>query len=55
MTQLKVIDVIFLLIKILVLKGNVPLYYHLPGYDDVPLEIEGIEIRHTYEDKMTIY
>jgi len=48
MKQLKTINIIWRLIKILFRYGNAPLFYHcVGGAKDVPLEVEEIEIRET--------
>uniref|UniRef100_A0A6M3IMC0 Uncharacterized protein n=1 Tax=viral metagenome TaxID=1070528 RepID=A0A6M3IMC0_9ZZZZ len=55
--QLKVMGLIWLFIRILFSRGNVPVYYHCPeSAMDCPLEVEGIEIRETLlGDKVTIF
>lgn len=58
MKQLKILNLIWLLIKILCIKGNDFIFYHCchEGSEDCPLEVEGIEIRKTLVgDKITIY
>jgi len=58
MRQIKAIELIWLLIKVLFRHGNAPVYYHICGSIDsidCPMEVEGIEIRKAYEDKVTIY
>ena len=57
MKQLKIINAIWQLIKILFRHGNVPLFYHcIGGAGDVPMEVEKIEIRKTMlGDKVTFY
>ena len=57
MKPLKVISLIWLLVKILFSKGNVFIYYHVVGgAKDCPLEVECIEKRKTMlGDKFTIY
>ena len=58
MRQIKAIELIWLLIKVLFKCGNAPIYYHIcgtPASNDCPLEVGGIEIRKSYEDKVTIY
>ena len=57
MKPLKVINLIWLLVKILFSKGNVFIYYHVVGgAKDCPLEVECIEKRKTMlGDKFTIY
>ena len=58
MRQIKAIELIWLLIKVLFRYGNASIFYHICGHIDsidCPMEVEGIEIRKSYEDKVTIY
>lgn len=58
MKQLRILNLIWLLIKIFFIKGNDFIFYHCchEGSKDCPLEVEGIEIRKTLVgDKITIY
>jgi len=54
-SQLTITQLIFKLLLKLFTHGNMPVYYHVAGHNDCPLEVEGVEIRTTYEDKLTIY
>ena len=56
-TQIRIVRLIWLLIKMLSRKGNALVYYHcIGGAWDCPLEVEGIEIRSTLlGDKVTVY
>lgn len=58
MRQIKAIELIWLLIKILFRYGNAPIFYHICNSSNsfnCPMEVEGIEIRRSYENKVTIY
>jgi len=57
MKQLKIIKLIYLLIKMLFIHGNLPVFYHcIGGAKDVPIEIEEVEVRNTLlGKKITMY
>jgi len=57
MKQIKIIDLVWLLVKILFIHGNAPVFYHaIGGAKDCPMEVEEIEIRKTmFGNKVTIY
>ena len=57
MKQLRIINLVWILIKILYRKGNVLIFYHaIGGCKDVPMEAETVEIRETLlGDKVTIF
>ena len=57
MKQLRIFDLILILMKTYFRKGNVLVFYHcIGGAKDVPVEVEEVEIRETLlGDKVTIY
>ena len=58
MKQLSIMNLMWQLFKKPIRYGNLPVYYHIAGgkdYYNCPLEVEGLEIRTSYEKKLTIW
>jgi len=58
MKPLKIINLVWILVRIFFKYGNVMVYYHvIGGAKDVPIEVEAVEIRRTLSrgNLVTIY